>query len=216
MPDLSFAVEKAEAVRFAAVPSIGFTLHVENAAPEEAIHTVVLRSQIQIEVARRRYTAEEQGRLHDLFDGADRWGQTLRNLHWTNASAVAGPFQGWTELEMQVPCTFDFNVAVTKYFHGLADGEIPLCLMFSGTIFYADLEGAVQVSPISWSKETRFALPLRVWKEMMDAHYPNSAWLCLNRDVVDRLSAYKSANGIMTWDQAMEDVLDAAEGVVNK
>jgi len=216
MPDLSFAVETAESVRFAAVPTLAFRLRVENAPPDEEIHTVVLRGQIQIEVTRRRYTAQEQQRLHDLFDGVERWGQTLRNLHWTNANVVTGPFAGRTIVEMQVPCTFDFNVATTKYFQGLADGELPLCLMFSGTIFYTDPSGALQVSPISWSKEARFGLPLRVWKEMMEAHYPNSAWLCLRRDIVDRLGTYKSDRGAMSWEQALEYALDAAEGVVHK
>ena len=54
---------------------------------------------------------------------------------WTHASAVVPSFTGSTAVELQVPCSFDFNVAATKYFHGLADGDIPLCLMFSGTVF---------------------------------------------------------------------------------
>ena len=45
-------------------------------------------------------------------------------------------FTGTTLVDLQLPCTFDFTVASTKYFHALEAGEIPLCVMFSGTVFY--------------------------------------------------------------------------------
>lgn len=207
MPDLSITVEKVEAVPFAAAPALVFKLRVTNSDPGEAIHTVVLRSQIQIEVARRRYNSGEQERLRDLFGEPERWGQTLRNLLWTNANTVAPAFNGSTTVDLQVPCTFDFCVATTKYFHGLAEGEIPVCLMFSGTVFYADPTGALRVAPISWDKETKFRLPLTVWKEMMDLYYPNSAWLCLRRDVFEQLHQYKVQHGIPTFEQTIECML---------
>ena len=94
-----------------------------------------MRCQIQLEVTRRRYTAEDQEKLRDLFGEPDRWGQTLRNLLWTHVNVNVPPFQETTVVDLPVPCTFDFNVAATKYFHGLGDGEVPLCLMFSGTVF---------------------------------------------------------------------------------
>lgn len=42
---------------------------------------------------------------------------------------------------------------------------------------------------------------------MMDAHYPNLAWLCLRRDVFDRLYRYKMESGAPTWEQALERLL---------
>jgi hypothetical protein len=110
-----------------------------------------------------------------------------------------------------VPCTFDFNVAATKYFAGLTDGEVPLNLLFSGTVFYAGGEGALQVAQISWDKEARYRLPVQVWKEMMDIYYPNSAWLSLRKDVFDRLYRYKVRRGIPTWEQALESLLPDEE-----
>jgi hypothetical protein len=175
---------------------------------------VVLRCQIQIEVARRKYSGRDQEKLRDLFGEPERWGQTLRSLLWTHASVVAPQFTGSTVVSMQVPCTFDFNVAATKYFNGLADGDIPLCLMFSGTVFYADAEGSLRVAPISWDKETRFRLPLKVWQDMMDLYYPNAAWLNLRRDVFERLQEYKVRNGIPSWEQAIERILAQAEETV--
>ena len=211
MPDLAIAVEEASAVPFAVAPTIAFGLRVVNADPQEAIHTVVLRCQIQIEVTRRPYSAPDQERLRDLFGEPERWGQTLRSMLWTHASTVVPAFTGSTSFQLQVPCTFDFNVAATKYFNGLADGEIPLCLMFSGTIFYEDQAGAMQVAPISWDKETRFRLPLKIWKEMMELYYPGSTWMCLRRDVFEQLQDYKVRHGIPTWEEAIQRILAEAE-----
>lgn len=216
MPDLSITVETAEVVPFAAAPTLAFKLRVANADQDETIHTVVLRAQIQIEVTRRRYTALDQERLRDLFGEPERWGQTLRNLLWTNTSAVIPEFTDVTTVDLQVPCTFDFSVATTKYFNGLADGDIPVCLMFSGTVFYAGPAGALRVAPISWDKETKFRLPLKVWKDMMDAYYPNSAWLCLRRDVFEQLHRFKVERGIPTWEQAFETMLASLKEVEPK
>jgi len=212
VPDLSFRVEAAEVVPFAAAPTIALKVRVDNAASEgEAIHTVALRAQIQIETTRRRYVAEEREKLRDLFGTADRWSQTLRSLLWTHASVVIPAFEATTVVDLQVPCTFDFNVAATKYFHGLREGEIPLNLLFSGTIFYDRGDAVLQAAPIPWNKEARFRLPVQVWRGMMDEYYPNTAWLALERGAFERLYDFKVRNGIATWEQALERLLAAAE-----
>jgi|SRR5277367_1782011 len=213
MPNLSFRIEDANAIPFAAAPMIAFRLRIENAIADETIHTVALRCQIQLDVTRRRYIEEEQGRMRDLFGEPDRWSQTLRSLLWTHANVVVPSFHGSTLADLLVPCTFDFNVAATKYFAGLTDGEIPLHLMFSGTVFYAGSDDFLQVAPISWELETRFKLPLKVWRDMMDSYYPNSVWLSLRRDVFERLYQYKTQRGIPTWEQALEEMLPIEEAV---
>jgi hypothetical protein len=211
MPELSFKVEQASVVPFAASPTIAFRLHVTNVPAEQAIHTIALNCQIQIEVTRRRYTPEEQQQMLDLFGEPDRWSQTLRSMLWTNVSAVLPGFCGSTQADLRVPCTFDFNVAATKYFAGLAAGDVPLNMLFSGTVFYADAEGLLQVAPISWDQEAKFRLPLQVWQEMMQAYYPNGAWLHVRRDVFDRLYRYKMQRGIPSWEQALESILPLEE-----
>jgi Family of unknown function (DUF6084) len=216
MPDLSFAVEGAEAVQFAAQPLLALKLRVENANSEELIHTVTLRAQIQIEAPRRQYSAGEKEHLLDLFGPPERWSQTLRPMLWTHAQAVIPSFASSTSADLQIPCTFDFNVAATKYFHAISDGDIPLNLLFSGSVFYADPEGTLQVAPVPWNKEARFRLPVRVWREMMDLYYPNSAWLYLRRDVFERLYEYKMQRGIATWEQALEGLLAAEHELVRQ
>jgi len=214
MPELNFQIERAHAVPYGASPLLAFELRVTNTGPEEAIHTVVLRAQIQIEVTRRHYSPEEQAKLLDLFGEPSRWGQTLKNLLWTNAIVIVPAFEKETIVELQVPCTFDFNVAATKYFYGLSEGDLPLNFLFSGTVFYAGSNEQLQVAPISWEKEAKFKLPLKTWKDLIDHYYPNSAWLCLRRDVVDRLYQYKVRHGIPSWEQVIERVLAGTEETV--
>lgn len=211
MPDLNFQVEGAEAVSFAASPLLAFKLRIANANAQEPIHTIALRCQIQIEATRRRYSAQEQERLLDLFGEPERWSQTLRSMLWTHASAIVTPFTGSTLVDLPVPCTFDFNIAATKYFAGLEDGEIPLTLMFSGTVFYEAGDGALQATQISWDKEAKYRLPVQVWNQMMNHYYPNTAWLSLRRDVFDSLHRYKMRRGLPTWEQALESLLPTAE-----
>jgi len=211
MPDLTFQVYEAEAEPYAAAPLLVFKLGVANADPDEPIHTVALRCQIQIEATRRRYSAEEQERLHDLFGEPERWSQTLRTMLWTHTSVIITQFTGSAVVDLPVPCTFDFNVAATKYFAGLEGGEIPLCLQFSGTVFYEAEDGALQVAQIPWSKEARYRLPVRAWQDMMDIYYPNGAWLRLRRDVFDRLHQFKMRRGLPTWEQTLESLLPDEE-----
>jgi Family of unknown function (DUF6084) len=213
MPDLNFKIEQAEPQRFTVAPTLLFKLQIANAMPNETVHSVALRCQIQLEVTRRQYTPADQSNLKDLFGEPDRWSQTLKTMLWTHASVVAAAFSDTAVVDLPVPCTFDFNVAATKYFHGLADGDVPLNFLFSGTVFYADESGALQVAPIPWDKEARFRLPVKAWHEMMEIYYPNSAWLCLRRDVFEKIYQYKVERGIPTWEQALENLLPAEEMV---
>ncbi len=206
MPDLNFQIAGVKAVPYSVSPLLGFDLEIGNSGGEP-VDTVALRCQVQIECHRRRYSAGDQGRLSDLFGEPQRWGQTLRSLLWTQVSVHVPGFTATTHTELAVPCTFDFNVAAVKYFSGLEDGEIPLCFQFSGTVFYRAGGQMLQAAPISWDKEAKFRLPLQVWKDMMELYYPGVAWLCLNRDVFERLRQYKTSAGISSWEETLERLL---------
>jgi Family of unknown function (DUF6084) len=211
MPDLSFTVDSAEAVPYTAAPLLAFKLCIANSDPAEVIQSVALRCQIQIESTHRKYGVEEQEKLNDLFGAPERWSRTLRAMLWTHANVMVPQFSGSTVVDLPVPCSFDFNVAATKYFAALTAGEIPLNLMFSGTIFYESAGSGLQVEQIPWDREAKYRLPVRIWQKMMDIYYPNSAWLCLRRDVFDKLSKYKMDRGIPTWEQALESLMPATE-----
>jgi hypothetical protein len=214
MPEFDFHVEAAEPQRRAAAPLLLFKLRIREAPaerPPTPVHSIVLNCQIRIEPARRRYSAAEQQRLRELFDTPERWGQTLRPFLWTQASVLVPPFSGAGIADLPVPCSSDFCLAATKYFRALEDGDIPLCFLFSGTIFYRTEAQALQVGQIAWDKEAYFRLPDATWKELMDLYYPNSSWMCLRKDVFDRLNAYRSRHSLPTWEQAMERLLTVAE-----
>jgi uncharacterized protein DUF6084 len=210
MPDLDFAVEGAEMVTFAVAPTLALKLRLTDSG-EEPVHAVMLDCQVRIEAPRRRYVPAERERLGELFGDPSRWSQTLRSLLWTHASVNVPPFTGSVLVDLRLPCTYDFNVQVTKYFDSLEDGEVPLTLLFSGSIFFAAPGGALQVERVSWSKEAGYRLPVRVWRDVIDHYYPNTAWLNLHKDVFDRLAAYKARRGLPTWEQALEALLLNAE-----
>jgi hypothetical protein len=214
MPDLQFTIESTDVVPYAAVPMVVFRVRIVNNPSNQMVHTVALRAQIQIEATRRKYDAIEQAKLMDLFGEPDRWGQTLRSMLWTHASVVVPRFAGDTLADISVPCTFDFNIAATKYFHGMTSGDLPLCFQFSGTVFYQGEQETLQVAPISWDKEANYRLPVTVWKDLMDAYYPNSVWLSLQRDTFEGLYQYKVREGIPTWDETLERALTALRETV--
>ncbi len=207
MAELTFSVEGAEAERFAVAPLIHLHVRVACAEPQVRIRNVMLQCQVRIETARRRYNAAEQAQLVELFGEPERWSRTLKGLLWAQTSVLVPPFEGECVVPLPLPCTFDFNVAATKYFHGLEDGLVPLLLLFSGTVFYDEGDG-LQIGQISWTQESRYALPVSVWQSMMAHYYPDSAWLRLPHSLFERLRLYRQRHGLADWEQAIAHLLD--------
>ena len=164
-----------------------------------------------VQATRRTYAPGEQDALLDLFGKPARWGTTLKTMLWTHASTDVSGFTGTTEAIVPVPCTHDLTVTAGKYFFALEAGEVPLMFQFSGTIFWRDDDGSLQVAPIPWSKEAAFRLPVSTWRALMEEHDPDSAWLCLRRDTVDRLNRYKAHSGVPGWDAALARLLAAGD-----
>ena len=210
VPDIDFVVAGAHAVTFAATPQLAFTLRATQRASVSpaSIQSIMLRCQIRINPLKRRYDDRAEDQLLDLFGQPDRWSQTMRTMLWQHTSVMVPAFEQSIAVDLPVPCTFDFNIAATKYFHALSDGEIPLSLLFNGTIFYRGEGEQLQTAQIPWEKEATFRLPVETWRTMMEHYYPNSAWLCLRKDVFESLAAYKSRNSLATWDQALARLLE--------
>jgi hypothetical protein len=215
VPNLDFRVDGAEVPEFAAVPSLLFKLRLEN-LEEEPIRSVALNTQIRIAATQRHYDAAEQERLTELFGEPSRWKDTLRSLLWTHTVLQVPRFSGSTVVDMPVTCTYDLEVVAAKYFFALEDGEVPLEFLFSGTVFYAAEGGRLQTARISWEKEAEFRLPVRLWKEMMERYFPNSAWIRLHRDAFDQLYDYKIRMGLLTWEATVEALLRASEQGVER
>jgi hypothetical protein len=203
MVDLVFAAEGAEVDRYAAAPMLIFKVRVGNATPAFEVQNVQLQCQVRIEATRRHYSPAERERLVELFGEMHRWKETLRSMLWVHANVQVPAFDDERIVELPVACSFDFNIAATKYFYGLEDGEVPLAFLFSGTVFYRDADDFLQMEQISWSKEASYRLPVRIWQELMDCYYPNSAWLRVDRKVFDDIYRYKRHKGFTSWDETL-------------
>jgi hypothetical protein len=206
--DLSFAIEGAERVEHAAVPTLRFALRVT--APEgQAIKSVLLDTQIQIAARRRRYDDASQERLFELFGAPAGWASTLRTLPWTRLTTVVPPFTGSTLVDLPVPCSYDLHVVASRYFDALADGDVPLEFLFSGTVFAAGTGGMLQATRISWETDAEYRFPIAVWKETMDRYFRGTAWIRLDKAAFDRLDAFKSRH--LTWEAAVDALLEGQE-----
>ena len=207
MVDLVFVGKAVELERHAMTPMLRLKVCVSNVTPSIKIENVLLQCQVRIEATQRHYAPQELERLVELFGEAHRWRQTVQSMLWAHTSAQVPAFANEQDVNLPVPCSFDFNVAATKYFHGLEGGDVPLTLLFSGTIFYRDAEGFLQMDQISWSKQAAYRLPVRIWRELMDHYYPNSAWLRIDHEVFDQIYRYKRQNGFTSWDDALRALL---------
>ena len=113
-------------------------------------------------------------------------------------------FTGGTEVDLALPCTYDFDVTGSKYLHALRDGDVPLRLLFTGTVF-------TRAPPASASSRcrgtARRATSCRssVWRDLMDQYFPNTGWLRLDHDTCGQLARYRSAHGLTTWDETVAD-----------
>lgn len=210
MTELVFDCVGARAELWSAAPTLTFLLKVAETAGE-AVHGIALRCQIRIEPVKRKYSQEEGEKLVDLFGERSRWGDTMKPMQLAFAAQMVPGFAGSAEVELPVPFTYDFEVATSKYFHALEDGEIPLILLFSGTVFVKTDVG-FRVEQVPWHKESIFRLPVATWREMMDAHFPNSAWIRVRRDTMDALSRFRSDRALPGWDETLTALLGEHDG----
>lgn len=210
MAELVFDCLGAKPDKFAVVPSMSLILRITETTGQR-VDAIALRCQIRIEPARRTYSVQEAERLSDLFGDTTRWSDTLKPMQLTTVATMVPGFRGSTEIDLPVAFTYDLEIGSTRYFTGLTGGEIPLLLLFSGTVF-ASADGKLQIQQVPWSKEAHFRLPLRVWREAIDVHFPDSAWIKMSASLLDELLAFKSRNALPTWDATLTALLKLASG----
>ncbi len=209
MIDLGFSVVGARTDRYAASPMLALRLRISESSGAR-VGAIALRVQIQLEVQRRRYAAEESELLKELFGEPSRYADTLKPMLWTHVAQMVLAFEKETEVDLPIPCSYDFEIASHKYLASLQDGVVPLNLLFSGMVF---VEGTGGLTPgfVPWNCEARYALPVAIWRETVDAFFPNSAWIRVNRDLFDELRRFKIATGLPTWDAALERLCEVAK-----
>ena len=209
MAELAFDCVAARPDKYAVAPSMSLALRIAETTGQK-VDAIALRCQIRIEPARRRYSDAEAERLNDLFGETQRWADTLKPLQFANVSIMVPGFTGSIDIDLPVMLSYDLEIGSVRYFAGLEAGEVPLLLLFSGTVFTV-VEGRLQVQQVPWSKEASYRLPVSVWREAIDAHFPNSAWIKMTRETLDELQRFKTRHAIPTWDATVAALLARAE-----
>jgi hypothetical protein len=202
----TFSVLGVEPVPNAATPTLRFHLHVEDPLGR-AIHTIVLSTQIQIDPARRAYDPESRERLVELFGPPERWASTTQVFGWAHVDTLVKGFTGATSFALDVPCTYDLEVAASKYFYSLTDGEVPLSFLFNGMVLYSGEQDRLQVAQVPWSCTARWRMPVDAWKRAMAAFYPGGGWVRLQTETLDALAARKAQRGDHSFDDTIRGLL---------
>lgn len=204
-----FTVLELAAEPYAVAPQLTARLRIEETRGRQ-VHAMALRSQVRIEPQRRGYASDEL--LRALFGTRERWADTLKPFLWMQANATVPGFRHETETNLVLPCTYDLDVIGTKYLHALDAGDVPLDFLFSGTVFLrgeSDVPGFA-VEQVPWECESRYSMPVTVWREMIDSYFPNSGWLRTDADVLKELAAYRARHGLISWDETLRRLLGEA------
>lgn len=212
MTALTFVVRDIVAEPYAATPNLLARLRIGETTGA-TVHALALRCQVRIEPNRRRYDDAEEAGLLDLFGPRERWAQTQRSFPWLHTTAMVPGFVETTDVDLVLPCTYDVEVAGAKYLQALDDGHVPLTFLFSGTIFTRGDSGFA-VEQVPWQHEAGYRLPVRVWRDLMDAHFPGQGWLRLDRETLAALARYRAAHMHTSWEETVTALLAAATEVV--
>jgi Family of unknown function (DUF6084) len=206
--EVTFAVLDVVPEPYAVTPILTARVGIA-AIGDEPIHAIALRCQVRIDPLRRNYSDAEADGLTDLFGTRDRWAATQHTFLWQHTTAMVQGFRGATQVDLPLECTYDFEVSSAKYLHALRDGTVPLQFLFSGTVFVQGTRG-FSVQQVPWDREDRHDMPVSVWRNLIEQHFPNTGWLRLNRDTVDALAGYRSAHGLLSHDEAITSLLERA------
>ncbi len=207
VPEPDFEITSAAHLAFAAAPTMVFSATATDAAGHE-IQSLALTVQVMIDPAKRGYDPEARERLEELFGPPAHWAPSTQGLPWAQVAVVVPAFTERTMFAIQVPCTYDLEVAATKYFYALEDGEVPLSFHFNGQIFYRGRDGKLQVTPVPWSKTSTFRMPVAAWRRMIEEHYPGGGWIRLSAETLRALNAHRAADGPPTFDACVAELLE--------
>ncbi|MFJ6124404.1 DUF6084 family protein [Streptomyces griseoviridis] len=212
--ELAFSVRDMVAEPYSAAPQLTARVGIEDGSGER-IHAIVLRCQVRIEPQRRSYDQAEQEGLRGLFGGRERWSDTLRPFLWMQCNTTVQGFTGTTEVDLALPCTYDFDVVGSRYLHALGAGTVPVSLLFSGTVFTkgtGDGGSGFGVRQVPWDCEARYELPVAVWRQVIDFHFPRSGWIRLEHDVLSSFAEFRERHGLISWDETVRTLLAGAAG----
>jgi uncharacterized protein DUF6084 len=207
MSGYRFTVLDIAAEPYAVAPQLTARLRIEETGGRQ-VHAIALRCQVRIEPQRRGYT--DDALLRGLFGPRERWADTVKPFLWMQANTTVQGFRHTTEVSLALPCTYDLDVAGSKYLHALDAGDVPLDFLFSGTVFLRG-DGNFAVEQVPWECESRYAMPVTVWRSMIDSYFPNSGWIRADADVIKELAAYRARHDLISWDETLRHLLGESQ-----
>lgn len=205
--DPVFSVLDVAPVAHALTPTLRFQLHVSD--PDgRAVYAIALSTQIQVDPARRSYDDATRARLVELFGAPERWGATTHSFQWARVDALVPGFTGATSFALEVPCTYDLEVAASKYFYSLPGGAVPLSFHFTGMVLYRGDDDGLRVTAVPWSCSARWSMPVAAWKRAIAEQYPGGGWVRLSTETLDALQRRKAQQGQHSFDDCVAALLD--------
>lgn len=209
-PEPEFSITAAAHLAYTAAPTMVFSGIAADPRRHE-IQSIALTVQVMIDPARRGYDAETRERLAELFGPPAEWTPSTQGLAWARVSALVPAFVCSTGFALELPCTYDLEVAAAKYFYALADGHVPLSFHFNGTVFYRGPDGRLQVVPVPWSATAQFEMPVAAWRAMIADHYPGGGWVRVSDESLARLNARRARRGLPSFEACLTELLSDSE-----
>ena len=145
------------------------------------------------------------------------WGRNLQTLHWTRTDAGrARVHRARPRSSCRSPAPTTSRWPPRKYFAALRGrrGAARVPLQRHGVL--RGRRRAAAGGRIGWDKEADYRLPVRVWREMIDRYFPDSAWLRLSARRFDRLVAYKARHTLLTWEQTRRQAARRSRELVTR
>jgi hypothetical protein len=210
-PAPEFAIARAAHVPFAASPTMLFEA-IATEPTGAVIQSIALTAQVMIEPARRGYDPQTRARLTELFGPPASWAPSTSGLPWARVTAAVPGFSGETRFSLEVPCTYDLEVAAAKYFYAVEDGEVPLTFHFNGNVFFYGADSRLQVMPISWTTSSQYRMPVAVWRTMIAEHYPGGGWIRLSDETLRTLHELRAQRGLPSLDACVAELLERGDG----
>ena len=142
-------------------------------------------------------TADEPG-LRALFGDRDRWPQTLKPFQWMQCHTTVQGFTGSTEVDLALPCTYDFDVTGSPATctrvgdgHGAAEPAVqrhrlhPRRARLRGAAGAVGRRGALRAAGAGLAGHDGGVLPAP------------AGWIRLDHDVLAALGDYRARHGLI-------------------
>ncbi len=132
----------------------------------------------------------------------------------TIASVTVPAFTDECVIDLPVGCSYDFNLAATKYFYGLEAGEFLCCCCSAARSSFATARATCRSVRSPNTRRPATVFPVGTWRALMERYYSGTVPLSLSREVFDEVYRFKRRHALASWDDTVRLLLEKgrAEG----